>query len=80
MREENYKGYVIRLKDNIVRGPHAKAGQWASGEYSIGKHTGEAYTEKPFVHEGEFFDSEAESQTRTLQLAKHTIDEDLVGF
>lgn len=80
MREESYKGYVIRLKDHIVGEPHAKAMNWVSGEYNIGKHVGEAYTEKPFVHDAKFFDSEAESQTRTLQLAKHTIDENLVGF
>lgn len=80
MREVSYKGYVIRLKDHIVGEPHAKAGQWASGEYNIGKHDGEAYTEKPFVHDVKFFDSEVESRTKTFQLAKHTIDENLVGF
>lgn len=50
MREENYKGYVIRLKDYKVGAPHPEAGKWVSGEYSIGRHGGDAYTEKPFVH------------------------------
>lgn len=80
MVETTYGVYVIKLAVHQVGKGHPAQGKWASGEYFIGRHKGDAYTENKFANKAEFFDTEAEAEARTLSLAKRTVDLERVGF
>ena len=75
-----YNAYVIVPAVHQVGEPHAEAGRWCAGEYSIERHTGSSITAKAFSHNPRFFDTEEEAMRLTVVLAKEAIDRGLVGM